>query len=158
MRKVELCSLWVSGLGRKGPAAASRRRLGPGDKNQEGSWPASRGLTAASGNTCPDPREPGCQPDSDKPSEQHRPTARVSLPTAVGDVSEKEEITLLGSAGSMTAGVTTTCQGGSGAAGRGAGGGSEQRERGGGEEGGAVAATEVNKAEREEEVPASLAN
>lgn len=75
----------------------------------------------------------------------------------MGDVSEKEEITLLGSAGSMTAGVTTTCQGGSGAAGRGAGGGSEQREQGG-EEGGAVAATGVNKAEREEEVPASLAN
>ena len=103
MQKVELCSPWVSGLGRKGPAAASCRRLGPGDKNQEGSWLASRGLMAAAGNTCPAPRGPGCQPDSDKPSEQHRPTTRVFLPTAVGDISEKEEITLLGSAGSMTA-------------------------------------------------------
>ena len=153
MRKVELCSPWLSGLGRKGPAAASHRRSGPGDKNQEGSWPVLRGLMAALGSTCPAPREPGCQPDSDKPSEQHRPKAWVSLPTAVGDVSEKEEITLLGSTGEHDSRSYDNLSRGPGAASRGAGGGWEQRERG------AVdAATGMNKAEREEEVPASLAN
>lgn len=72
---------------------------------------------------------PGCQPDSDELSEQRGATARVSFPTAVGYISEKEELTFLGSAGSVTAELRQPVRG-SGELGRGGRRGSEQREWG----------------------------
>lgn len=76
--------------------------VGSGKQGRAVNWPALRGLTPDAGKRT----FSWSQPKSDKPSEQHPATTQVSFQTAVGDISEKEEITFLESAGSLT-----TCQG-----------------------------------------------